>query len=506
MAFMVMKENNMIGGYGAPTVRITRARAAACHANGGVLPLNPPLVKPEKKRAKRENSKRTHMEENSHAASLTASCQQKKRAVLKDISNRCCDNLPRECTNASKMQPKVSQQSKLGSTKANSGSVMKDSKLTPICAASSLIDRDRENKMAGGQPQVEILESKENTDIVKLELKCLAGENVEKVKDVESTCDTALFDENSCGAGPRLAGQFKDVENKLRENWEGLSCSDIMDIDCDHANSQMCSLYAPDIYANLHTAELIRRPCSDFMERLQRDITHSMRGILIDWLVEVSDEYRLVPDTLYLTVYLIDRFLSKNYIERQRLQLLGITCMLIASKYEEICAPRVEEFCFITDNTYTKGEVLKMETTVLNYQGFHLSVPTTKTFLRRFLRAAQASSKVLTPALGYLANYLAELTLVDYDFLKYLPSKIAASAVFLAQWTLNQSDHPWNPTLEHYTSYRASDLKAVILAMQDLQMNLRNCPLNSVREKYKQQKFESVATLTSPKLLDSLFC
>jgi len=155
---------------------------------------------------------------------------------------------------------------------------------------------------------------------------------------------------------------------------------DIVDIDKDNGNPQMCASYVVEIYSNLMASELMRRPSPNYMEGLQRDITKGMRGILIDWLVEVSEEYKLVPDTLYLTVYLIDRFLSRNYIERQRLQLLGITSMLVASKYEEICAPRVEEFCFITDNTYTK--VLKMEGQVVNDLGFHLSVPTTKTFLR----------------------------------------------------------------------------------------------------------------------------
>lgn len=93
------------------------------------------------------------------------------------------------------------------------------------------------------------------------------------------------------------------------------------------------------------------------MEAMQKDITPSMRGILIDWLVEVAEEYKLVPDTLYLTVAYIDRFLSCNTVTRQRLQLLGVSCMLIASKYEEICAPQVEEFCYITDNTYRREEV-----------------------------------------------------------------------------------------------------------------------------------------------------
>jgi cyclin A len=222
-------------------------------------------------------------------------------------------------------------------------------------------------------------------------------------------------------------------------------------------------------------------------------------------LSQVSEEYKLVPDTLYLTVYLIDRFLSQNYIERQRLQLLGITSMLVASKYEEICAPRVEEFCFITDNTYTKAEVLKMEGQVLNDLGFHLSVPTTKTFLRRFLRAAQASRKTPSISLGFLANYLAELTLVDYGFLKFLPSVVAASAVFLARWTLDQSDLPWNQTLEHYTSYKSSDIQLCVSALWELQQNTSNCPLNAVREKYRHQKFECVANLTSPELHQSLF-
>ncbi|MBA0567855.1 hypothetical protein Golob_005389 [Gossypium lobatum] len=204
------------------------------------------------------------------------------------------------------------------------------------------------------------------------------------------------------------------------------------------------------------------------MEQVQRDITPSMRAILIDWLVEVSEEYKLVPDTLYLTVSLIDRFLSHNVIEKQRLQLVGVSCMLIASKYEEICAPRVEEFCFITDNTYTSGEDPCIE-------------------------------------LEFLANYLAELSLVEYNFLKFLPSLIAASAVFLARWTLNQSVHPWDPTLEHYTSYKASELKTTVLALEDLQLNTNGCYLNAIHDKYKQQKFKCVATMSSPERVISVF-
>ncbi len=98
------------------------------------------------------------------------------------------------------------------------------------------------------------------------------------------------------------------------------------------------------------------RPKLGYM-RKQRDINHSMRAILIDWLVEVADEYRLHPQTLYVTVGFIDRFLSEMSVQRGKLQLVGVTCMLLAAKYEEIYPPAVDEFVYITDNTYTREQV-----------------------------------------------------------------------------------------------------------------------------------------------------
>ncbi|KAJ0257088.1 Cyclin-A2-4 [Hirschfeldia incana] len=244
---------------------------------------------------------------------------------------------------------------------------------------------------------------------------------------------------------PRPLGRSASIVEKSAAigSSTALDLPKFTDIDSDDKDPLLCCLYAPEIYYNLRVSELKRRPVPDFMERIQKDVTQSMRGILVDWLVEVSEEYTLVPDTLYLTVYLIDWFLHGNYLERQRLQLLGITCMLIASKYEEINAPRIEEFCFITDNTYTRDQVLEMENQVLAHFSFQIYTPTPKTFLRRFIRAAQASYLRPRLELECLASYLTELTLIDYHFLKFLPSVIAASAVFLAKWTLDQSNHPW---------------------------------------------------------------
>lgn len=279
-----------------------------------------------------------------------------------------------------------------------------------------------------------------------------------------------------------------------------VSDEEIVDVDNDFMDPQACATIACDIYKHLRASEAKKRPSTDFMEKVQKDINASMRAILIDWLVEVSEEYRLVPETLYLTVNYIDRYLSGNLMDRQRLQLLGVACMMIASKYEEICAPQVEEFCYITDNTYFKDEVLQMESNVLNYLKFEMTAPTTKCFLRRFVRAAQGIvvHEVQSMQLECLANYIAELSLLEYSMLCYTPSLIAASAIFLAKYILWPSKRPWNSTLRHYTLYQSSDLRECAMTLHGLCCNVFNSSLPAIREKYSQHKYKFVAKKNCP--------
>ncbi|XP_050878979.1 cyclin-A1-1 [Lathyrus oleraceus] len=279
----------------------------------------------------------------------------------------------------------------------------------------------------------------------------------------------------------------------------------IIDIDDDHVDPQLCASFACDIYKHLRASEVKKRPSTNFMEKIQKDINPSMRAILIDWLVEVAEEYRLVPDTLYLTVNYIDRYLSGNAMNRQQLQLLGVASMMIASKYEEICAPQVEEFCYITDNTYFKEEVLQMESTVLNFLKFEMTAPTIKCFLRRFVRAAQGIDEVPSLQLECLTNYIAELSLLEYSMLCYAPSLIAASSIFLAKFMLFPSTKPWNSTLQHYTQYQTSDLCACVKDLHRLCCNSPNSNLPAIKEKYNQHKYKYVAKKYCPSSIPQEF-
>ena len=99
--------------------------------------------------------------------------------------------------------------------------------------------------------------------------------------------------------------------------------------------------------------------------RNQPNINERMRAILVDWLIGVHQSFKLVPETLYLTVNLIDRYLSIKEVERPKLQLVGVACLLIASKYEEIYPPEVKDCVYITDRAYTRQEVLDMERNIV---------------------------------------------------------------------------------------------------------------------------------------------
>lgn len=474
----INKENKTHAKIEGPTSRITRAKAQALGTSGGIFPSSKPTFKPDHKHVLRMNSKRGASDENKASVTATSGIQHKRRAVLKDVTN-ICENSHRNYSSFAIIQTRK---------QASSSPPKKIAKVSSdVCADNLHVEEDVKEKLAEELSKIRMVEPQEVT------------ENTSECGKADRNHPTHVS-EKPFG----LQGHQMREENNLCEELQSNGPS-IVNIDSNLEDPQVCSLYAPDIYNNIRVTELDQRPSTTYMEKLQQDITPNMRGILIDWLVEVSEEYKLVPDTLYLTVNLIDRFLSQNHIPKQRLQLLGVTCMLIASKYEEIIAPRLEEFCFITDNTYTREEVLKMESQVLNFLHFQLSVPTTKSFLRRFIQAAQASHKVSCLELEFLANYLAELTLLEYGFLRFRPSLVAASAVFLAKWTLNQSEHPWNSTLEHYTSYKASELKCTVLALEDLQLNTDGCSLNAIREKYRQEKFKCVATMTPTERVLSVF-
>ncbi|XP_049895799.1 G2/mitotic-specific cyclin-B2-like [Epinephelus moara] len=258
---------------------------------------------------------------------------------------------------------------------------------------------------------------------------------------------------------------------------------------------QLCSEYVKDIYRYLHVLEAQQAVRANYMQGYE--ITERMRALLVDWLVQVHSRFQLLQETLYLTVAILDRFLQVQPVSRRKLQLVGVTAMLVACKYEEMYAPEVGDFAYITDNAFTKSQILEMEQLVLRTLNFQLGRPLPLHFLRRASKVANSDVEKHT-----LAKYLMELTLLDYDMVHYRPSEVAAAALCLSQLLVDGL--PWSPTQQHYSTYDAAHLKPIMqhIAKNVVTVNRGKTKFQAVRNKYSSSKLMKISLI--PQLKSSI--
>lgn len=219
-------------------------------------------------------------------------------------------------------------------------------------------------------------------------------------------------------------------------------------------------------------------------------------------MVDPSEIRSLTAPTLFpfnllhliQAVELIDRSLTAFEVPRGKLQLLGCACVVLASKYEEIYAPTAEELAHISDNTYTRAEIISMELKVVNSLQFRLMCTTPFNFVDRFCRAAGSRARERS-----LVAYLLELLLQDYYGVTLLPSLKAAAALYLARQTLHpkgSSREAWTKQVEYYTGYSSSALEPCVRRLHALHLRAEGNNLHAVRDKYKKPQLHRVAEAT----------
>lgn len=176
------------------------------------------------------------------------------------------------------------------------------------------------------------------------------------------------------------------------------------------------------------------KPNPHYMDN-QTEIQWSMRAVLMDWLVQVHHRFTLLPETLFLAVNYVDRFLSCKVVSLGKLQLVGATAIFVAAKYEEINCPSVQEIIYMVDGGYTMDEILKAERFMLTMLQFELGWPGPMSFLRRISKADDYDLETRT-----LAKYFLEVTIMDERFVASAPSFAAAGAHCLARLMLKKGD------------------------------------------------------------------
>jgi len=255
---------------------------------------------------------------------------------------------------------------------------------------------------------------------------------------------------------------------------------------------QLVQEYVPDIINQLFSREALALPQADYMDS-QTDITGKMRTILMDWLIEVHMKYKLSPETLHLTVNLIDRYLSKKQITRKRLQLVGVAAMFIASKFEEISPPELHDWVYITDGAYTKDDVLMTECNMLQTLSFKIVVPTAAHFFEQMAVANGCDAVHRT-----CAQYLLELGLLDVRMLQYTPSHVVAAALLLSNELFARST-AWPEAMIHQSRHSEQTLRHCAEELRQLWKADHagaGGQLQAVHRKFSTTQRHSVATMT----------
>ena len=301
-------------------------------------------------------------------------------------------------------------------------------------------------------------------------------------------------------------------------------------------NSLLCKGYVTDMFQQLYRAEvrlysrcyhacgLCRKLASSILTCIslynlpktnyrtepymddQEDVNEKMRAILIDWLVDVHLKFRLVPETLHLCVHIIDRYCSLADVSRIKLQLVGVTALLLACKHEEIYPPEVRDCVYITDRAYDRQEVLDMEQTILRVLEWKISLPTAFPFLDRFLSLTKAS-----PMTRHAATYYMERTLQEHDMLVFRPSMVVAASVILAlnnpAIRLNEEDYDrelpgLSKVLMEYTEFDEAKLyDCMFLVAEKVSAPVETASrrqLVAVKRKYESRKYLQVSFLENP--------
>ncbi|KAK7514254.1 cyclin-like protein [Phyllosticta citriasiana] len=251
-------------------------------------------------------------------------------------------------------------------------------------------------------------------------------------------------------------------------------------------DTSMVAEYGDEIFEYMRSLEERMKPNPFYMDN-QAEIQWSMRSVLMDWLVQVHHRFTLLPETLFLAVNYVDRFLSCKVVSLGKLQLVGATAIFVAAKYEEINCPSVSEIVYMVDGGYTVDEILKAERFMLSMLQFELGWPGPMSFLRRISKADDYDLETRT-----LAKYFLEITIMDERFVGCPPSFTAAGAHCLARIMLKKGavcKGEWGPCHVHYSGYTYDQIRPLVSVILECSQHPQKHHA-AVYEKYSDKRFK----------------
>ena len=252
--------------------------------------------------------------------------------------------------------------------------------------------------------------------------------------------------------------------------------------------------YQEEIIEYLFTLEKQKRINPKYMLE-QKDLNEKMRIILINWLIEVHLKFKLLPETLFLTINFIDRYLQKNQTSRDKLQLIAVSSLLIACKYEEIYPPEISSFVYITDNAYKKQDILKYELIILSSLDYDLTYPTPLRFLEILIvKLGLVDDEIFF----YKMQYLLELSLSKLVFYNYTYLELVLSCcLFLFENDYNMTQNIINCFDLNNKLEKLYKIKNCIYEIKNLleYINENKTVFKGLRQKFSSEKYGCISKI-----------
>ena len=228
---------------------------------------------------------------------------------------------------------------------------------------------------------------------------------------------------------------------------------------------------------------------------------------VIHWIISVCERFELLPETLYLTINIFDRYLEKKTLLKKNLQLIASTCLLIASKYEEIYAPEIRDLVYISKGLFNKDNIINIEYDILKCLNFNLLTVSPYIFLVRFFFiSGNDNIKVF-----YLASYILNICLTDISFCNQSSSLKACIVLYISRKIiLENNKNIWNNSLKIHTGYSEKDLKESIKECAKYIYNYTNNKYSKNYKKlptyikYSSEKYEEISIFFDGFLNDTI--
>ena len=226
----------------------------------------------------------------------------------------------------------------------------------------------------------------------------------------------------------KLLKKFEEDENKKYKKYSLFNFTNYKDNKNTKPNAQIPSEYFNDILSTfcVEENELEFKIIPNFMKN-QPDINMKMRAIIVNWIIEVHNRFKLLPDTLFLSIIIFDRYMSTvNKIPKEKLQLIGVTSLLLACKYEEIFSPEIRDFVCILDKSYEKDDLMRMENLMMKILKFEVTFPSSLKYFEILRILFNIEDSWFD-----IGMFLLELSLLDCRFSKYSQAIIASSICYM---------------------------------------------------------------------------